>query len=40
VNQILDDGLAAGEDPRRISQDLTDALQAFQKVRENYLIYK
>ena len=40
VNQAAYDALMAGEDPRRIAQDWMDALQAFAKVREKYLIYK
>jgi uncharacterized protein YbbC (DUF1343 family)/CubicO group peptidase (beta-lactamase class C family) len=40
VNQAAFDGLMAGEDPRRLAQDWMDALGAFQKVREKYLIYK
>ena len=40
VNQSVYDALVAGQDPRRIAQDWQEGLQAFQKVREKYLIYK
>jgi uncharacterized protein YbbC (DUF1343 family)/CubicO group peptidase (beta-lactamase class C family) len=40
VNQSAYDALMAGQDPRRIAQDWQEGLQAFQKVREKYLIYK
>jgi uncharacterized protein YbbC (DUF1343 family) len=39
-NQAQFDALAAGEDPRRISEDGREALEKFLKVREKYLIYK
>ncbi len=40
VNQKVYDAIVRGEDPRRIAQDWQDALDAFAKVREKYLIYK
>ena len=40
VNQSVYDALVTGQDPRRIAQDWQEGLQAFQKVREKYLIYK
>lgn len=40
VNQSTYDAIAAGEDPRRIAEDWQGPLQAFEKVREKYLIYK
>jgi uncharacterized protein YbbC (DUF1343 family) len=40
VNQNVYDALVAGEDPRRIAQDWQEGLEAFEKVREKYLIYK
>jgi len=40
VNQSAYDALVAGQDPRRIAQEWQEALAAFGKVREKYLIYK
>lgn len=40
LNQAAYDGLAAGEDPRRIAQDWQEDIDKFQKLREKYLIYK
>jgi uncharacterized protein YbbC (DUF1343 family)/CubicO group peptidase (beta-lactamase class C family) len=40
VNQKAYDGLAAGEDPRRIAQDWQEELEEFELVRQKYLIYK
>src|SRR5262249_16532682 len=40
VSQGVYDALVAGQDPRRIAQDWQDGLDAFEKVREKYLIYK
>jgi len=34
------EALAAGRDPRRIADDWREALEAFQKTREKYLLYK
>ncbi len=40
ANQSAFDALVAGEDPRRIAQDWQDGLDKFEKIRQNYLIYK
>ena len=40
VNQAVFDALAAGQDPRRISEDWREPLQGFVRLREKYLIYK
>lgn len=40
VNQAAFEALAAGQDPRRISQDWMEALKEFSKRREAYLLYK
>jgi uncharacterized protein YbbC (DUF1343 family) len=40
ANQNVYDALAHGEDPHRIALDWQDELQAFEKVRAKYLIYK
>jgi uncharacterized protein YbbC (DUF1343 family)/CubicO group peptidase (beta-lactamase class C family) len=40
ANRGAYDALIAGEDPRRIADDWADELQAFEKVRAKYLIYK
>ena len=40
VNQAAYDGLVAGKDPRRISQDWQEELEKFQLVRQKYVIYK
>jgi uncharacterized protein YbbC (DUF1343 family)/CubicO group peptidase (beta-lactamase class C family) len=40
VNQAVYDAIAQGQDPRRIAQDWQDALDAFDKVRQKYVIYK
>jgi uncharacterized protein YbbC (DUF1343 family)/CubicO group peptidase (beta-lactamase class C family) len=40
VNKAAFDALAAGQDPRRISQEWQDDLEKFQTIRKKYLIYK
>jgi len=40
VNSAAYEALAAGRDPRRIADDWREALEAFQKTREKYLLYK
>ncbi|HXW92059.1 MAG TPA: serine hydrolase [Terriglobales bacterium] len=40
VNQAAYDGLAKGEDPRRIAQDWQEELDRFRELRQKYLIYK
>jgi uncharacterized protein YbbC (DUF1343 family)/CubicO group peptidase (beta-lactamase class C family) len=40
VNQSVYDAVAAGQDPRRISEDWRESLEKFQQVRQKYLIYK
>ncbi len=40
VDQNAYDAIVREEDPRRIAQDWQEALDAFEKVREKYLIYK
>jgi uncharacterized protein YbbC (DUF1343 family) len=40
ANQNVYDALAHGEDPHRIALDWQDELQAFEKVRAKYLLYK
>ena len=40
VNQAAYDALSASQDPRRIAQDWQEALDAFQQLRQKYLIYK
>jgi len=40
VNQSVYDALAAGQDPRRITEDWREPLEKFQQVRQKYLIYK
>lgn len=40
ANQSVYDALVAGEDPRRIAQDWQAGVEKFEKVRQNYLIYK
>ena len=40
ANQNVYDALARGEDPHRIALDWQDELQAFERVRAKYLIYK
>jgi uncharacterized protein YbbC (DUF1343 family)/CubicO group peptidase (beta-lactamase class C family) len=39
VNQATFDAINAGQDPRRIWQDWTDALANFETIRRKYLIY-
>lgn len=39
-NKAAFDGIGAGEDPRRISQDWQEQLSKFQEMRQKYLIYK
>ena len=39
ANQAAYDGLAAGEDPRRIAQDWQEELEKFEATRKKYLIY-
>ncbi len=40
ANQPVYDALVQGEEPRRIGQDWQDAINAFQLLRQKYLIYK
>jgi uncharacterized protein YbbC (DUF1343 family)/CubicO group peptidase (beta-lactamase class C family) len=40
VNQSTYDAIAAGEDPRRVSEGWREPLQKFQELRQKYLIYK
>jgi uncharacterized protein YbbC (DUF1343 family) len=40
ANQSIYNALVAAEDPRRIAQDWQEDLEKFEKVRQNYLIYK
>jgi uncharacterized protein YbbC (DUF1343 family) len=40
VNQAVFDSIGAGEDPRRIAEDWQERLDAFIRMRENYLLYK
>ena len=40
VNTAVFDALAAGRDPRRIADDWRESTEAFQKLREKYLLYK
>jgi uncharacterized protein YbbC (DUF1343 family)/CubicO group peptidase (beta-lactamase class C family) len=40
VNQTVFDSIGAGEDPRRIAEDWQERLDAFVRMRENYLLYK
>ncbi len=40
VNQAVFDAIGAGEDPRRIAEDWQERLDAFVRMRENYLLYK
>jgi uncharacterized protein YbbC (DUF1343 family)/CubicO group peptidase (beta-lactamase class C family) len=40
VNQSTYDAIAAGEDPRRVSERWREPLQKFQELRQKYLIYK
>jgi uncharacterized protein YbbC (DUF1343 family) len=40
VNAAAYDALSLGRDPRRIADDWREALDAFQKTREKYLLYK
>lgn len=40
ASQSVYDALVAGEDPRRIAQDWQEGLEKFEKIRQNYLIYK
>ena len=40
VNQSVYDAVAAGEDPRRITEDWREPLEKFQLLRQKYLIYK
>jgi len=39
ANQAAYDGLASGEDPRRIAQDWQEELEKFEHLRKKYLIY-
>jgi uncharacterized protein YbbC (DUF1343 family) len=39
ANQAAYDGLASGEDPRRIAQDWQEELEKFEQLRKKYLIY-
>ena len=38
-NQAAFNELVAGEDPRRINQELLDQIQAFEQIRKKFLIY-
>ena len=40
VNQMVYEAIAQGQDARRIAQDWQDALDAFSKRRQTYLLYK
>ena len=40
VNAAAYEALASGRDPRRIADDWREGIEAFQKMREKYLIYK
>ena len=40
LNQRAFEALFAGEDPRRIAEDWREAVEAFQKLREKYLLYE
>ena len=40
MNSAAFEALAAGRDPRRIADDWREAIEAFQKIREKYLLYK
>jgi uncharacterized protein YbbC (DUF1343 family)/CubicO group peptidase (beta-lactamase class C family) len=40
VNADVFEGLTAGHDPRRIADDWREGTEAFQKLREQYLLYK
>lgn len=40
LNQSVYDAISQGQDPRRIAQDWQDALEKFQQLRQEYLIYK
>lgn len=40
VNAAAFEALTAGRDPRRIADDWREGLEAFQKMREKYLLYK
>jgi uncharacterized protein YbbC (DUF1343 family) len=40
VNAAAYEALAAGRDPRRIADDWREGVEAFQKTREKYLLYK
>ena len=40
VNKAVFDGIAAGEDPRRIDENWQERLDAFLRLREKYLLYK
>ncbi len=39
-NQAAYDAIASGRDPRRIAEDWREPLERFQRLREEYLIYK
>jgi len=40
VNAAAYEALVAGRDPRRVADDWREGLEAFQKTREKYLLYK
>ena len=40
LNQSVYDGIAKGEDPRRIAEEWREPLEKFQQLRQKYLIYK
>jgi len=39
VNKAVFAALQAGEDPRRINAEMLDEIQAFEQIREKFLIY-
>lgn len=40
LNQSVYDGVAKGEDPRRIAEEWREPLEKFQQLRQKYLVYK
>jgi uncharacterized protein YbbC (DUF1343 family) len=38
-NQAVFDAIVRGEDPRRIAQDRRESLEAFERLRQKYLLY-
>jgi uncharacterized protein YbbC (DUF1343 family) len=39
VNKASMDGIAAGQDPRRVAEQWIDGLERFESLRAKYLIY-